>query len=95
MQEDYVRTAFAKGLRRERVVWVHVLRNSLAPLLSAANLTAALAATGILLVALFLELPAVVLGEAFLSVLGLGPQPPTDLGQHRLRRLDVAAGCGR
>jgi ABC-type dipeptide/oligopeptide/nickel transport system permease component len=46
MQEDYVRTAFAKGLRRERVVWVHVLRNSLAPLLSAAIPLIALLITG-------------------------------------------------
>ena len=46
MQEDYVRTAFAKGLRRERVVWVHVLRNSLAPVLSAAIPMVALLITG-------------------------------------------------
>jgi len=46
MQEDYVRTAFAKGLRRPRVVWVHVLRNSLAPLLSAAIPMIALLITG-------------------------------------------------
>jgi ABC-type dipeptide/oligopeptide/nickel transport system permease subunit len=31
----------------------------------------------VVLVALLLELPAVILGEAFLSVLGLGPAPPT------------------
>ena len=30
-----------------------------------------------MLVALFLELPAVILGEAFLAVLGLGPAAPT------------------
>jgi ABC-type dipeptide/oligopeptide/nickel transport system permease subunit len=34
-------------------------------------------AGGIVLVAVFLELPTIVLGEAFLSVLGLGPSPPT------------------
>src|SRR5207344_2049281 len=33
-------------------------------------------AFGIILVAVFLELPAVVLGEAFLAVLGLGPEAP-------------------
>jgi oligopeptide transport system permease protein len=33
--------------------------------------------TGTILIAVFLELPAVILGEAFLSVLGLGPSPPT------------------
>jgi ABC-type dipeptide/oligopeptide/nickel transport system permease component len=44
--EDYVRTAQAKGLRRWRIVWVHVLRNSLAPFLSAAVPMIALLVTG-------------------------------------------------
>jgi ABC-type dipeptide/oligopeptide/nickel transport system permease component len=44
--EDYVRTARAKGLRERRVVWVHVLRNSLAPFLSAAVPMIALLVTG-------------------------------------------------
>ncbi len=30
--QDYVRTAFAKGLSERRVIWVHVLRNSLIPI---------------------------------------------------------------
>lgn len=34
---DYVRTARAKGLRRGRVLGLHVLRNSLVPVLSAAG----------------------------------------------------------
>jgi ABC-type dipeptide/oligopeptide/nickel transport system permease component len=46
LQEDYVRTAFAKGLRRRRVFWVHVLRNSLVPFLSAAIPMIALLITG-------------------------------------------------
>jgi len=36
LQQDYVRTARAKGLRRQRVVTVHVLRNSLIPVVTAA-----------------------------------------------------------
>jgi ABC-type dipeptide/oligopeptide/nickel transport system permease component len=44
--EDYVRTARAKGLRRGRIVWVHVLRNSLAPFLAAAVPMIALLVTG-------------------------------------------------
>ena len=32
MSQDYVRTAFAKGLHRRRVIFVHALRNSLIPL---------------------------------------------------------------
>jgi microcin C transport system permease protein len=34
MSADYVRTAFAKGLREKRVVWVHILRNSVIPICS-------------------------------------------------------------
>jgi ABC-type dipeptide/oligopeptide/nickel transport system permease component len=35
LQQEYVRTARAKGLRRRRVVTVHVLRNSLIPVVTA------------------------------------------------------------
>ena len=31
--EDYIRTAQAKGLSRRRVIWVHVLRSALVPLI--------------------------------------------------------------
>ena len=31
MAQDYVRTAFAKGLHKRRVIFVHALRNSLIP----------------------------------------------------------------
>jgi dipeptide transport system permease protein len=44
--EDYVRTARAKGLRQRRVLWVHVLRNSLTTFLSAAVPLLALLVTG-------------------------------------------------
>jgi ABC-type dipeptide/oligopeptide/nickel transport system permease component len=37
LQQDYVRTARAKGLRFRRVVLVHVLRNSLIPVVTAAG----------------------------------------------------------
>jgi oligopeptide transport system permease protein len=37
IQQDYVRTAHAKGLRRNRILVQHVLRNSLVPVLSAAG----------------------------------------------------------
>ena len=60
-QQDYVRAARALGAGRSAVARRHVIPNSL----------------GIVVVALFLELPAVILGEAFLAVLGLGPEAPT------------------
>jgi ABC-type dipeptide/oligopeptide/nickel transport system permease component len=37
LQQDYVRTARAKGLRQPRVIGVHVLRNSLIPAVTAAG----------------------------------------------------------
>jgi dipeptide transport system permease protein len=46
LQEDFVRTARAKGLRPGRVIGVHVLRNSLVPFLSAAVPMLALLITG-------------------------------------------------
>ncbi len=32
LSQDYVRTAFAKGLQEKRVVWLHTLRNSIIPI---------------------------------------------------------------
>jgi ABC-type dipeptide/oligopeptide/nickel transport system permease component len=46
LQDDYVRTARAKGLRSERIVLAHVLRNSLVPFLGAAVPVLALLVTG-------------------------------------------------
>lgn len=60
-RQDYVRAAQALGAGRQAVARRHIVPNTM----------------GIVLVAAFLELPAVVLGEAFLAVLGLGPEKPT------------------
>lgn len=60
-QAGFVRAAHAIGARPVQVLRRHLLPNSL----------------GILLVAAFLELPALILAEAFVSVLGLGLNPPT------------------
>ena len=59
-QNDYVRAAHVVGARRHRVLLRHILPNTL----------------GILIIAVFLELPGVILGEAFLSFIGLGIGPP-------------------
>jgi ABC-type dipeptide/oligopeptide/nickel transport system permease subunit len=60
-EHDYVRAARAVGASWRQVVRRHLLPNS----------------AGIFAVALLLEFPTVVIGEAFLAVLGLGPQAPT------------------
>jgi len=60
-ENDYVRAAKAVGARWYRILARHLLPNTF----------------GILVIAVFLELPGVVLGEAFLSFIGLGINPPT------------------
>ena len=70
-QNDYVRAAKAVGARWHRILVRHLLPNTL----------------GVLIIAVFLELPGVVLGEAFLSFIGLGHQPA--------RRLLGLDGAGR
>jgi oligopeptide transport system permease protein len=59
-QNDYVRAARAVGARWPRILARHLLPNTL----------------GVLIIAIFLELPGVILGEAFLSFIGLGINPP-------------------
>jgi len=59
--EDYVQAATASGARDARVLFMHVLPNSLAPLLVQGTLTIASA----------------IIAESSLSFLGLGVQPPT------------------
>ncbi|HJU37266.1 MAG TPA: ABC transporter permease [Gaiellaceae bacterium] len=59
-ENDYVRAAKAVGVRWYAVLGRHLLPNTL----------------GVLVITIFLELPGVILGEAFLSFLGLGINPP-------------------
>jgi oligopeptide transport system permease protein len=60
-QNEYVLAARAVGARWHRVLTKHLVPNTF----------------GVLVIAVFLDLPAVVLGEAFLSFIGLGINPPT------------------
>ena len=55
--EDYVRTARAKGLYEDRILWAHIVRNSLVPVLSAAMPMLALLITGALFVEQFFGIP--------------------------------------
>ncbi len=59
-ENDYVRAARAIGARWYRILGRHLLPNTL----------------GVLIIAIFLELPGVILGEAILSFIGLGISPP-------------------
>lgn len=51
LQQDYVRTARAKGLRARAIIWRHVLRNALQPVVTLAGIIAAYLVTG----AIFIE----------------------------------------
>ena len=55
--QDYVRTARAKGLRQRRIVVVHVLRNSLVPVLSAVVPMLALLITGAFFIEEYFAVP--------------------------------------
>ena len=59
-QNEYVRAANALGAGRLRILFRHLLPNTL----------------GVMVIYVFLDLPGVVLGEAFLSFIGLGIEPP-------------------
>ncbi|MCW2972256.1 MAG: binding-protein-dependent transport system inner rane component [Thermoleophilia bacterium] len=59
-ENEYVESARASGAKPSRIVTRHVLPNTI----------------GVMVVVIFLEVPNAILGEAFLSFLGLGVQPP-------------------
>jgi dipeptide transport system permease protein len=59
LQQDYVRTAKAKGLRWRRVVVVHVLRNSLIPVVTAAGPLLGFIVTGSFVVELVFGIPGI------------------------------------
>jgi ABC-type dipeptide/oligopeptide/nickel transport system permease component len=59
LQQDYVRTARAKGLRWRRVVGVHVVRNSLIPVVTAAGPLLGFIVTGSFVIELIFAIPGI------------------------------------
>jgi ABC-type dipeptide/oligopeptide/nickel transport system permease component len=59
LQQDYIRTARAKGLRYRRVVGLHVLRNSLIPVVTAAGPLLGYLITGAFLVEFIFGIPGI------------------------------------
>ena len=57
LREDFVRTARAKGLSRRAVLWRHVLRNALVPILTVMGLQFANLVTGTIVVEQVFSLP--------------------------------------
>jgi oligopeptide transport system permease protein len=78
LQQDYVRTAKAKGLRWKRVVVVHVLRNSLIPAVTAAGPLLGYLVTGSFIIENIFAIPGIgryyvtsVSGRDYSTVLGI------------------------
>ena len=70
MQQDYIRTARAKGLRWRRVVLLHVFRNSLIPVVTAVGPLFGYIITGTFLIEVIFSIPGI--GRYFItSVQGL------------------------
>jgi oligopeptide transport system permease protein len=59
VQQDYIRTATAKGLRRRRVIGLHVLRNSLIPAVTAAAPLLGFLITGSFIVEFIFGIPGI------------------------------------
>ncbi len=78
LQQDYVRTAKAKGLRWKRVVTVHVLRNSLIPAVTAAGPLLGFLVTGSFIIENIFAIPGIgryyvtsVSGRDYSTVMGI------------------------
>src|SRR3954466_2312937 len=78
LQQDYVRTAKAKGLRWKRVVPVHVLRNSLIPAVTAAGPLLGFLVTGSFIIENIFAIPGIgryyvtsVSGRDYSTVMGI------------------------
>ncbi len=69
MGEDYVRTARAKGLRERTVVFTHIARNALLPMITVIGLSLPGMAAGSLFVELLFGIPGIG-REAFDAILG-------------------------
>jgi oligopeptide transport system permease protein len=78
LQQDYIRTPRAKGLRRRRVVVVHTLRNSLIPVVTAAGPILGFLITGSFVIEQIFAIPGIgryyvtaVTGRDYSVVMGL------------------------
>ena len=93
MNEDYVRTARAKGLSERRVLVGHVLRNALIPIVTLFGLDFGAAIGG-----------GAILTETVFGLQGIGqyvaesigtPRPAADPGHHAVRGLPDRRCCRR
>jgi peptide/nickel transport system permease protein len=68
LRQDYVRTAWAKGLARRRVILKHAFRNALIPLITVIGLTLPAAASGAIIIEMVFNYTG--MGQLFFRALG-------------------------
>jgi peptide/nickel transport system permease protein len=79
LNEDYVRTALAKGAGRARVIRKHVLRNAMLPVITMIGMDVGIAFGGTLFIETVFDLPG--MGQLLVSSLGgAGPDLPVIMG---------------
>jgi peptide/nickel transport system permease protein len=59
LNQDYIRTARAKGLAPRRVIWRHAIRNAVNPLISIAGLSLPQLISGTIIASIVLNLPTI------------------------------------
>jgi peptide/nickel transport system permease protein len=59
IRQDYVRTAWAKGLRERRIVFIHVLKNGLIPVVTLIGIQARFVVSGSVLIETVFNIPGV------------------------------------
>ena len=68
LRQDYIRTAFAKGLTQARIQWIHVFRNALLPIVTVVGPSIAFLVTGAFVVETLFAIP----GIGFVSIQAIG-----------------------
>ena len=68
LREDYVRTAEAKGLYRSRILFIHVLRNALLPVVTLAGFEVVFLMSGQVVIEQVFNIPG--LGNLFIQAIG-------------------------
>lgn len=68
LNEDYIRTARAKGLSSRRVIWLHVLKNGMIPVVTVLGPIAAFLVTGSFVTEQIFAIPGI--GQAYVQSIG-------------------------
>ena len=68
VREDYIRTAMAKGLRHQSVLFIHVLKNSLLPVVTLAGFELVFLMGGLVIIESVFQIPGV--GQQFVRSVG-------------------------